>query len=395
MSNVYEILEQCLVEIEQGADVDTVLFRHPEYAEELRPILEASTKAKELSVPEPSSDVVRRNRAKVLQRAAEMREAKVKPASRFWSASLRRLAVAVVVLLMMFVSGTGLVRAASNTIPGDNLYPVKRTWEDILLLFTFDPQERELLEFEHENERLEELLELFTEGRSVKVDFAGYVTRQSATEWRVSGITVVLSPQTELPIQPVNAGDAVRIVGRTQSEKTVLAERIELLPDGSKLPDVEDNESQHEEENHEDQQENENSNSGSNSGSGSGNENEVPQGEVTETSRVEGEHQKETFEGVLESADEKNRIWTVNGRPMDVSTAEITGTLTIGATVKVEGYFDSNGTFIATKLEFIRSDSSSGNSQDDNNDNDDNDIGDDNENGDDKGNDNGNDGDDD
>jgi hypothetical protein len=34
-----------------------------------------------------------------------------------------------------FVSGTGLVRAAT-TLPGDNLYPVKRTWEDVLVLLT-------------------------------------------------------------------------------------------------------------------------------------------------------------------------------------------------------------------------------------------------------------------
>src|SRR5512145_1317234 len=98
MSNVYEILEQCLVEIEQGADVDTVLFRYPEFADELRPVLEASVKAKEMSVPEPSADVVRRNRAKVLQHAAEMREAQVKPVPRFWFASLRRLAVTVTVI---------------------------------------------------------------------------------------------------------------------------------------------------------------------------------------------------------------------------------------------------------------------------------------------------------
>jgi hypothetical protein len=392
---MYDVLEQCLVEIEQGADVDTVLFRYPEYADELRPILEASVKAKEMSAPEPSADVVRRNRARVLQHAAEMREGMVKPAPRFWFASLRRLAVTVTVILMMLVSSTGLVRAASNTIPGDNLYPVKRTWEDIILLFTFNPQEREQLEFEHENERLEELTELFTEGRSVPVDFAGYVSRRSATEWRVSGITVVFSAQTEMPNQPVTVGDAVRIIGHTQSEKTVLAERIELLPSGSKLPEVEDIESDHQEENQgeQEQQENDNSNSGSDSGS----ENEAPSVEVTETPKPELEPVKESSEGILEVMDEKNKIWTINGQPMDVSAAEIKGTPAIGATVKVEGYFDSNGAFIATKIEFVRSDSSPDSGQNDNNSNDDNnndnDNGNDqdNDNGDDKGNDNGND----
>ncbi|MCK7519463.1 MAG: hypothetical protein MZV64_17885 [Ignavibacteriales bacterium] len=53
----------CLKEIEQGADVDTVLFRHPERADELRPILEASVKAKAMAAPAPSQEVLRRNRA--------------------------------------------------------------------------------------------------------------------------------------------------------------------------------------------------------------------------------------------------------------------------------------------------------------------------------------------
>ncbi len=376
--NVYEILEKCLVEIEQGTDVDTVLFRHPEFADELRPILETSIKAKDMAVPAPPADVVRRNRAKVLQRAAEMREAKVKPSSRVWFASLRRLAVTLAVVLMLFVGGTGLVRAASNTIPGDDLYPVKRTWEDVLVLFTFNVQEREQLEFEHENERLNELDELFAEGRSVNVDFAGYVTRQSESMWRVSGISVVTSSQTDLPDEPVAIGAAVRIVGVTQSDDTVLAERIELLPAGSKLPEVEDDEPEIEQEN---------SNGSDQPGedeSSSGSENEAPQVEVTETPEAEVQPKQESFEGTLESIDSKNNIWTVGGKKLDVSTAEITGTPVIGAAVKGEGYLDPSGIFVVTKIEIA--DSGSGgsnvndNSNDNSNDNDDDDSNDDNSN---------------
>jgi hypothetical protein len=376
--NVYEILEKCLVEIEQGADVDTVLFRHPEFADELRPILETSIKAKDMAVPAPPADVVRRNRAKVLQRVAEMREAKVKPSSRVWFASLRRLAVTLAVVLMLFVGGTGLVRAASNTIPGDDLYPVKRTWEDVLVLFTFNLQEREQLEFEHENERLDELDELFAEGRSVNVDFAGYVTRQSESMWRVSGISVVTSSQTDLPDEPVAIGAAVRIVGVTQSDDTVLAERIELLPAGSKLPEVEDDEPEIEQEN---------SNGSDQPGedeSSSGSENEAPQVEVTETPEAEVQPKQESFEGTLESIDSKNNIWTVGGKKLDVSTAEITGTPVIGAAVKGEGYLDPSGIFVVTKIEIA--DSGSGgsnvndNSNDNSNDNDDDDSNDDNSN---------------
>lgn len=371
MNNLYEVLEKCLLEIEQGADVDTVIFRYPEFADELRPILETSIKAMEMAVPEPPSYVVQINRAKVLQHAAQMREAKAKPASRIWFASLRRLAVTIAVVLALFVSGNGLVHAASNTIPGDNLYPVKRTWEDVLVLFTFNTQQRETLEIEHENERLDEINELFAEGRSVKVDFAGYVTRQSETEWRVSAISILISPQTVMPNSPVAIGDAVRIVGVTQNDKTVQAERIELLPNGSKLPEIEDTESisGNENEQHEiqtPQAEDEPETGGESEAPQS---NETPRPEATATSKVESSSEKRSFEGILEAMDEKNGVWTISGRRINIGSAEIKGSPAIGAKVNVEGYKNSSGVFIATKIEIESSSGGGGaTSSNDNND---------------------------
>ncbi|HEY5729806.1 MAG TPA: DUF5667 domain-containing protein, partial [Anaerolineales bacterium] len=251
MNRLYETLEICLNEIEQGAGVDAVLLRYPAHADELRPILETSMQAKTMAVPEPSEEVVQRNRAKLLQHAAQMRESKIAPVSRrIWSAPLRRALITLMMVTLLFVSGTGLVRASSKTLPGDDLYSVKRTWENLLVFFTFDVDERDTLELEHENERLEELRELIAQGRSAKVDFAGDVTRQNGTEWRVSGITVIISPETRLPAQQVGVGAAVRVRGQVQGS-SVAAAQIELLPPGSRLPEVEDDELEIEEEEHE------------------------------------------------------------------------------------------------------------------------------------------------
>jgi len=267
MNNLYEALEICLQEIEQGADIDTVLFRYPDLVDELRPILEASRNASSMAIPVPSVEVVRRNRAKVLQHAAQMREAKVKVSSqRVWRVSLRRAAVTLVVVAALFISGTNLVRAASTTLPGDNLYPVKRTWEDMLLLFTFNSQQREALEVEHENERLHELRELLAEGRSEDVDFAGVVTSQNGNEWVVSpGITVLISAQTEIRDQGIVIGSAVRVKGETQGNGIVLAERIRLSSPDEKLPDLDDKH-EGEKESHEGENKQENDNSGKGSG---------------------------------------------------------------------------------------------------------------------------------
>lgn len=274
MNDLYEALETCLQDIEQGADLESVLFRYPELADELRPILETAAGARSMSVPAPSADVVRRNRGRVLQHAAQMREANVKPSRRNWLVPLRRIAVTLAVVAVLFMSGTGLVGASSNTLPGDNLYPVKRTWEGLRLFFTFNQQEREALEIEHENERLYELDELFTEGRSAEVDFKGRVTSQTGNDWVVAGVHVLISSQTDIREQ-VAVGSAVRVRGLTQEDGTVLAERVRLLSADAKLPDVET------EQEHEGSREND---------SGSGSVEEGPKIEKTERPENENEN---------------------------------------------------------------------------------------------------------
>ena len=82
MNNIYDVLEICLQELENGADLETVLARYPDLANELRPILNASVMARTMAVPAPSPDAIRRGRAKLLQHASEMREAKLAPRKR-------------------------------------------------------------------------------------------------------------------------------------------------------------------------------------------------------------------------------------------------------------------------------------------------------------------------
>ena len=281
MNNLYEALEICLQEVERGADVEAALARYPDLADELRPILESAVDARKMAIPAPSREVVQRNRARVLRHAAQMREARANSSQRIWLASFRRLAVTLAVLAVLFASGTGLVRAASTTLPGDHLYPVKRTWEDVLVAFTFNVQQRDALEIEHENERLHELQEVFAEGRSAEVDFAGSVTQQNGNEWVVSNVPVTVSSQTEIRGGPIHVGSAVRVKGHTQgSTVVVIAERIELLPAGAKLPDAAETETE--------SQEGSNGQTEDSSGQGSGEE--APLFGETQTPGSESEH---------------------------------------------------------------------------------------------------------
>ncbi|MEO8357755.1 MAG: DUF5666 domain-containing protein [Chloroflexota bacterium] len=353
MNNLYDVLETCLQDIEAGADIESVLFRYPDLADELRPILETSMRAKGLAVSDPSATVVMRNRAKLLQHAAQMREAKVQPSRRLWSVPLRRALVTLAVIAALFMSGTGLVRAASTTLPGDGLYPVKRTWEDILTAFTFDTQLRQALEIEHENERLDELYEIFAEGRFVQVDFAGLVTRQNGDLWLVSKIPVVISAQTDLRDPLIQIGDAVRVRGFTQTDGTVLADRVELLSEGMPLPEVDEDDLPEIEQEKPEDAENDNEDN-----SGEGSEGEESKVEETNIPEPASDPEKISINGAVGSIN--GNILIVNAQPMDIGTAEIKGTPKVGSSVKVEGYYDANGIFIVTKIEFISSDTNSG-----------------------------------
>ena len=366
MSDLHDVLELCLQELERGTDIETLLFRYPAFADELRPILEAAAKAIMVPIADPSVEVIRRNRAKVLQHAAQMRESKLRSSRRLWSVPLRRALVALAVIAALFLSSNGLVRAATTTLPGDQLYPVKRTWEDVRVLFTFNLQSRAALEVEHENERLQELSELFAQGRSVQVDFSGLVTRQNADLWLVSGIPIAISTQTVLPSQEISVGSAVHVIGVTQQDGAVLAQSIELLPAGVALPEVNDDDASEIEERQSGE-----SNQGSQENSGQGSVTATPQVETKQTPETESESQsgsssssepkEASVKGTVQSIN--GNIVVVSGQIMNVSSAKIEGTPRVGASVKVEGYYDSNGLFIVTKIEFESGDSNDGTSK--------------------------------
>jgi len=60
---MYEALEVCLRAIETGAEIESVLTRYPQMADELRPILETSVQAQSLVAHSVPEDAMRRGRA--------------------------------------------------------------------------------------------------------------------------------------------------------------------------------------------------------------------------------------------------------------------------------------------------------------------------------------------
>lgn len=347
MNNVYDILEVCLQELEKGTDLDSLLARYPNHAVELRPMLQAAIRARSMSAAVPSPDAVRRGRAKLMQRAAEMREEKVvpirKPVKRVIPA-FQRWAMTLSLTATLLVSGTGLVGASSNALPGENLYPVKRTWEDMRLFFTFDTNQRDMLESEFESERLHEANELIAEGRHETIQFAGVFMEINGKAY-ISGIQVLITANTQLPVDVIQTGSAVVATGHTNADGFVELESMELLPAGAVVPignpiEMESPESPSEED----------SNSSAGPAAGSVEAGSVNQGSNSSTFKLEG-----TVDSL------SNNAVSVNGQLVYLdSNTRIEGQIKPGSRVEVEGYYDKNGKFIVKKIKVEESESGGG-----------------------------------
>ena len=236
-NNLYDSLEICLQALEEGADgasLESCLAQFPELADELRPILETAVQARAQAVREVPADAMRRGRARVLQHAAELRERERAAAlAPFWrklwqsGRAVRTLATSLAVLVFLFSGGTGLVFASSDALPGDNLYPVKRSWEGVQLALILDPKAKLQRETEFEQERVHEIHTLFSESRKTQVDFQGVVESQQPNVWQVAGLKIAIDNEliTNANILP---GALVRVIGETE-DGIIQAEQISLI----------------------------------------------------------------------------------------------------------------------------------------------------------------------
>jgi hypothetical protein len=235
---LFDALETCLEALDRGDAVESCLMRYPALAEELRPILISALEARRAAVTEIPAEVVARGKARVLQAAAEMRaerqsqpKAAVLPFWRqknFFSARFYRLAVtASLMVAFLLTGGTGLVNASSGAIPGDQLYPVKRGWEDVQLAFVFNPQHKVELEHKFDQERVQEIEELYTEGRMEQVHFQGVVQSQTPKFWVIDGLQVAIGEETLFQGE-MTVNSLVEVLGETDDGR-IKAEQLRLL----------------------------------------------------------------------------------------------------------------------------------------------------------------------
>ena len=131
-----DILDECLDRLMFNGDtLEQCLADYPQYAEELKPLLEASLITGQISSIEPDREFKTRARNEFL---AILGEAEEKRSRSFFRFGVQRRWAGVVAVIAVLLIATGSTAAASmGSMPDDFLYPVKRATEQVQLAFTF------------------------------------------------------------------------------------------------------------------------------------------------------------------------------------------------------------------------------------------------------------------
>lgn len=158
-----EVLDECLQRVlKDGESIEACVAHYPEYADELRDELEMALAFRGALAFTPDVDKKRDARLRMndaIARRASKRFSFSFPWPRGLFATGTRIAAAAAVGVLALVgTGTGTVYASHDSAPGDVLYVVKRTSEDVQLAFALS------------DEREADLLDTYVERRVVELD---------------------------------------------------------------------------------------------------------------------------------------------------------------------------------------------------------------------------------
>jgi hypothetical protein len=232
--NFESVLDDCLRFLRSGGDVDACLARYPEYAPELRPLLQLATDLYAVDIPTPDEPARQTARQRMLA-AVRKRHDQTIPAT-FFSSLLersapkkrtngrlvRRFATLVPVILLIMLTGVVTVGASRSSLPGDALYPVKLTTQRARMVLTLDRSKRDALIQQVGEERRQDIQSALQGDREAKVQFDGVLQQLAKGVWVVGGLSVSLDGETVVRGEPV-IGAKVSVRGRLPGDGTLLA----------------------------------------------------------------------------------------------------------------------------------------------------------------------------
>lgn len=248
------VLEDCLKRLRDGQSPEDCLAAYPDEADGLRPLLLLAGHIRVAPAPQPRLQAIRAGRARMLA-AVQSTPARNSFAPPVSSGTLSRYTVRIfthlrtllfrkvthdmtfalrlaLALVVILVCGAVLaVNASASSLPGDPLYGVKRTWEEVRLTLTLNVPARQQFQDQIRQLRLEEVREMIRMGKTGTVEFVGQLESIAADEWVVSGIPVRMLPDTMVEGDPA-VGQTILVQARLQGNGVVTAWQTRVLAQG-------------------------------------------------------------------------------------------------------------------------------------------------------------------
>ena len=233
----YTILDDCLARQRRGEALEVCLADYPAQASELTPVLALSADLLQLPRLEPSSQVF----ASGYETMMESVSTRERPSwlakaillgNSLWSSFNPRgsvglpltMRVAMVFMIVLVAGSAFAVTASADSLPGDALYPVKRSWENTRLALTLSEPSRRALESEFAEERRAEVQAVIELGRPVIVEFQGTL-RTTGEAWMVDGLSVEVDGETEMT-GDVTVGQPITVRAQVQTDGKLVGLKI-------------------------------------------------------------------------------------------------------------------------------------------------------------------------
>jgi hypothetical protein len=186
MSEEFEhILDECIDRLLRGESLEQCLQRYPEQAAQLEPLLRVVLATQKASSVEPRAEFKAGARYQIHSILyAEKQKPKTKRLPLLGWVPRWAVIVASVVLVIL-VAGGGTVAAASDSLPGETLYPVKLATERVQLAFTFSDVGKAKLHAKFAGRRVEEMARIVERGDLERVE--GLLSRFNAHLRNIEG----------------------------------------------------------------------------------------------------------------------------------------------------------------------------------------------------------------
>jgi len=145
------ILDWCMDALQRGIPIDTILKRYPEEADKLLPLLKTAQFVIQTPAPRPPENAIIDSKAKMLQVLTERQVTSERQKitvmedlgmgfQKNWG---KGLIIVIFSFVLIFILLSSVCVSAAESLPGNQLYPVKLALQDLRLMLTFDPVEKQ------------------------------------------------------------------------------------------------------------------------------------------------------------------------------------------------------------------------------------------------------------